>query len=276
MEPTGLTSNVPYTIYYDEDIDLENLWYKDFVKEFRVLPPEEVHPEFKGGVKFKTITVNPVKYLPWLKSELLKEGVLFVRKQVQSIGEAAEIAGPNGIVVNATGLGARSLIGVEDSEVYPIRGQTILVDAPEVKECIGLPLDAGTSSDEVTYMIPRVNQGHVIVGGTYQKNNWDLSVNFETARHIWERAAKFHPALKTEKTRIISHNVGLRPAREGGPRIELEHIKLPLVSDLLHGRKFEVGAEQQFPVIHAYGFGGAGYQGSWGAAEEAVAFLEKI
>lgn len=45
------------------------------------------------------------------------------------------------------------------------------------------------------------------------------------------------------KVEIISHNVGLRPAREGGARIELERRKVG-------GRK--VG------VIHAYGFGSAG------------------
>jgi D-amino-acid oxidase len=31
------------------------------------------------------------------------------------------------LVVNATGLGAKSLVGVEDDTVYPIRGQTVLV-----------------------------------------------------------------------------------------------------------------------------------------------------
>lgn len=45
------------------------------------------------------------------------------------------------------------------------------------------------------------------------------------------------------KVEIISHNVGLRPAREGGARIELERRAVK-------GKK--VG------VIHAYGFGSAG------------------
>ena len=55
---------------------------------------------------FSTITVNPVKYLPWLKNELLDRGVVFVKRQIHTIGEAADIAGPDGIVFNATGLGA--------------------------------------------------------------------------------------------------------------------------------------------------------------------------
>ena len=40
------------------------------------------------------------------------------------------------LVINATGLGARSLGGVKDEKVYGARGQTLLVRAPEVKRCI--------------------------------------------------------------------------------------------------------------------------------------------
>ena len=31
-------------------------------------------------------------------------------------------------------LGARSLIGLEDKDVYPIRGQTVVIDNPKVRE----------------------------------------------------------------------------------------------------------------------------------------------
>ncbi|KAK7695034.1 hypothetical protein QCA50_002222 [Cerrena zonata] len=279
MESTGLTYNVPYRIFHPEANaeKLKNIWYKDMVRDFRVLEPEEIPQGFIGGVKFSTITVNPAKYLPWLKNELLDRGVVFVKRQIHTIGEAADIAGPDGIVFNATGLGARSLVGVEDKLVYPIRGQTILAEAPDVKECIALPIGSGQDPDgKVAYAIPRPSQGHVIIGGTYQKNNWDTSVDFDTAHSIWEKAVQFLPALKSEKSRIISHNVGLRPAREGGPRIELQRIKLPFVSDHMYGVKGSITEEKEFPVIHVYGFGGTGYQASWGSAEEAVDLLQNI
>lgn len=276
MEHTGLVHNVPYTIYYDEE-NLENLWYKDLVREFRVLTPDEVQGGTKGGVAFRTITVNPEEYLPWLKSELLANGVTFVRKKLQSVEEAAEIAGIDGLIVNATGLGAKSLIGVEDNSVFPIRGQTIVVHAPEFKECmaIGRSISSGVTGagGTVTYIIPRPSpHGHVLLGGTYQKNNWDLSVDFETAKTIWECCTEFIPILKAESTQVVSHNVGLRPARENGPRIELEWMDLPLRRDFMHGHGR--GIARKYPVVHCYGFGGAGYQGSWGAAEEAVDLLE--
>lgn len=92
-----------------------------------------------------------------------------MRQQVHTIGEAADIAGPDGVVFNATGLGApivcltlriqlieqwtegaRSLIGVEDKLVYPIRGQTILAEAPDVKECIALPIGKGSQCQVAT------------------------------------------------------------------------------------------------------------------------------
>lgn len=103
-------------------------------------------------------------------------------------------------------------------------------------------------------MIPRPKpDGHVLIGGTFQEGNWDLSVNFDTARNIWQRSLKLAPALKNEDTKILAHNVGLRPARHGGPRIEAEWFKFPLKHDLWPIQ--ENVENYDFLVIHAYGFG---------------------
>lgn len=55
---------------------------------------------------------------------------------------------------------------------------------------------------------------------------------------------------------IIRHGVGLRPAREGGARIERELIGGHL-------------------VVHNYAHGGAGYQSSYGCSQAAVELVEK-
>jgi hypothetical protein len=47
-------------------------------------------------------------------------------------------------------LGARSLFGVEDTKVYPVRGQTILVYSPSVNECMTV-VPAG----EKTFYLPK-------------------------------------------------------------------------------------------------------------------------
>ena len=104
---------------------------------------------------FKTISFRPAEYLPWVMDQLAKRGVSFVHKHVSSIEEASHIGGKECIVINATGLGkwnsihviersamthlagAKSLLGVEDKEVYPIRGQTIIVEAPDAKTHMG-------------------------------------------------------------------------------------------------------------------------------------------
>jgi len=43
---------------------------------------------------------------------------------------------PASIVVNATALGAKTLGGVEDETVLPIKGQTVLVWAPHYKKTL--------------------------------------------------------------------------------------------------------------------------------------------
>lgn len=217
---------------------------------------EEVPDGAVAGVAFTTVSLNPQLYLPWLRTELATRGVIFLRKKVDSIQEAAELAGPAGVVINATALGARSLIGVQDTAVYPIRGQTILAYAPRVQEFLSYPLGLGSvPTGQATYMIPRpAPYGHVLMGGTFQEDNWDLSVDFDTARHIWERCLQLAPALNDPETRILGHNVGLRPARRGGARIEAQWYKLPLDSEFL-SPPVEDAAKYGFLVIHAYGFG---------------------
>lgn len=76
----------------------------------------------------------------------------------------------------------------------------------------------------------------------------------------------------------MRHNVGLRPARRGGPRLEVEEITLPLErsrSKLALGTARAGGGEaarrrRRVPIVHAYGFSSAGYQQSWGVALDVV------
>ncbi|KAI0695637.1 FAD dependent oxidoreductase [Cytidiella melzeri] len=274
MIPTGLVRKLDSRICFPEAIDFENLWYKDLARDFRVLKPVEVPEGLAGGVAFTTWSLNPQVYLPWLYHELLARGIQFIRKKVESIGEAADFMVGKGAVINATALGARSLIGVEDLEVHPIRGQTILASVPGMQEFLSYPLGPeAIPTGHATYMIPRPSPaGHVLVGGTFQPGNWDLSVDYETAKKIWERATRIAPSLRDDTTRIISHNVGLRPARHGGPRIEPEWFKMSFKTGLPADDRGDEN-ERELLVVHAYGFGAAGYQGSWGAAEEVVDIL---
>jgi len=79
------------------------------------------------------------------------------------------ISPPPAAVVNATGIMASKLGGVEDLAVYPTRGQTILVR----NECSKMYFRAAERlGEEPTYIIPRPFGGGTILGGCRQAGNW--------------------------------------------------------------------------------------------------------
>lgn len=134
--------------------------------------------------------------------------------------------------VNATGLGAREL--VPDERMYPTRGQTIVVrgEADKVSTFEGI--------DSIRYIIPRKGSGTSVLGGTKQAGNWDTEVNHETTRQILEGCKPLAPELlKDGEFEVLKVQVGLRPSREGGARVESEIV----------GEKL---------VVHTYGHAGAG------------------
>ena len=108
----------------------------------------------------------------------------------------------------------------------------------------------------VTYTIPRPGMlplDTVLLGGTYQRENWDISIDTNIARCIFERCAKLEPSFNNAK--ILNHRVGLRPAREGGARVETEVIQFPLRGVLVPWNQSLSEESYTMRVVHAYGFG---------------------
>ena len=93
----------------------------------------------------------------------------------------------------------------------------------------------------------------------YEPHVWDTSPRDEDARGILARCAELQPAVAAPETRVLGHNVGLRPARKGGPRVEALPLRVPLAA----GAQWLAGdvdpgagcAEGEVLVVHAYGFG---------------------
>lgn len=264
-------------------------WYKDVVRDFKVLKNAKAVPgPDELGIAYKSFCLHAPRYLDYLSQSLKGAGVPFVRARLTSIDEAFNLLdlGEVGVVVNATGLGARSLLGVEDKAVLPIRGQTVLVRAPDVKTCI-MRLDEpfshgpdGPHASEPVYIIPRPGpEETVILGGSFQPNNFETHPDYELAERILQRTYELCPQLAGPNGRswrdieIVSHNVGFRPGRSSGPRLELEErrvgAKHPLAPKWLHGECQKRGA-----VVHAYGLGPAGYQASVGVAKHASDLVE--
>lgn len=153
---------------------------------------------------------------------------------------------------------ASTLGGVCDKSVIPARGQIVVVRNVADKMIDISGTDDGDS--EACYVMTRAVGGGTVLGGSYQKGNWESQVDPNLAVRIMKRAVEACPALTggkgIEHLDIIRHGVGLRPVREGGTRIEKEHIR-----DVL--------------VVHNYGAGGAGYQSSYGCANAAVKLIEE-
>ncbi|KAG2360390.1 hypothetical protein BDR07DRAFT_1412627 [Suillus spraguei] len=279
MAPSGLVKRSPAKILGETDSILSTIWWKDLVRDFRLLSESEVPAPYKVGIAFDTVTINPMEYLSWLRTELESRGVVFRRQYIRSLNEVRPFVGEGGLLVNATSLGSRSLIGVEDKTMYPIRGQSIVVEHAGLQEFITVRSGGGLS-DHPTCITPRpglTQPNTAFLNGTHQVGNWDTSLDMSLAKGIFERCSTVAPCLKDEGTKILMHNVGFRPDRKGGPRVEAERISLPLIrSDGLTpylGENAE--KEQNITVVHAYGMGAAGYQRSWGVAIEVLSLLKE-
>lgn len=77
-----------------------------------------------------------------------------VRASIQHVSQVIEGAftptRPDAVVV-CVGLGARTLGGVEDKDVYPVRGQIVLIRAPWIK----FGRSKTNLAEDWTYIIPR-------------------------------------------------------------------------------------------------------------------------
>jgi D-amino-acid oxidase len=189
------------------------------------------------GARFRVPVADTGIFLPWLRARCATLGVTFVRRTIATIGEALDDAP---IVVNCTGLASRELCG--DRELFPIRGQVLLVDG-------GLA-DAFVSDDHEggpCYLIPRGRD--VVVGGSTGRGREDLAADPAETAAILARARRFLPELSPANVRATK--VGLRPGR---PAVRL-------------------AAEAPRPgrvLIHDYGHGGAGYTLAFGCADEVL------
>lgn len=203
------------------------------------------------GFAYETIIAEGRLYLPWLLDTIQKEirGDFQIRRErVSRLSGLSEFD----VVVNCTGLGAREL--VEDDQMYAIRGHVVRVKAPWVVHHVeGLVED----HDLPAYIIP--NRDTVILGGTKVRGNEDTTPREEDRQAILDRCCKAMPSLAAAE--IAGEWVGLRPGREDGVRIGVEHIQVENSSSML-------------PVIHNYGHGGSGLTLAWGCAGDVVELVK--
>ncbi|MFI5907155.1 FAD-dependent oxidoreductase [Dactylosporangium sp. NPDC051541] len=204
------------------------------------VPDFAVH---SGEWRFTVPSAEMEVYLQWLVDRVRANGGVVARGRV---GRLAELGGQAGTVVNATGLASRVL--ADDPAVFPARGQIVGVANPGLETSVR---DEGHPRG-MTYVHPRSRD--IVLGGTFQAGDWNERPDPATTVAILERCTELVPELAG--ARPLWEAAGLRPAREGGPRVEVDAAGLP-------GRT---------RLVHCYGHGGAGVTLSWGCAD-AVAGL---
>lgn len=217
--------------------------------------PDELPAGFGAGYVLEIPRIETPVYLPWLLRRFEELGGS-IEQRPDGVSELSEVLAPDRLVVNCTGLGAKTL--TNDPEVFPIRGQIVRVSHTGLTSAVAD--EEGPLS--VAYVIPRDRD--VILGGTAERDEWDLTPDPAMTEEIRGKAELLKPEVSGAE--VLEVRVGLRPGRTA-VRVEREE----LAADNGSNR----GGTPGGVVIHNYGHGGAGYTLSWGCAEDVVRLAQR-
>jgi len=250
----------------------EGPWYSTLVLDYQNTSEESLEPGIQHGHTYTSIMINAPMYLKYLLQTAINLGVHDIQADLpssssleDSLRTAQKIVKDRidkqqklsiSAFVNATGISAFKF--VPDPNVYPARGQTITVagEAKQITTIEAYSSRNGTGTP-IMYVLPRPHSNTTILGGTKDVGNWSAEPDPKTTDEILRRAKKWAPELLDENGDfdVLSVQVGLRPARKGGVRVEVERVG-------------------EFVVCHAYGHAGTGYQNSVGSAKKVVRLLD--
>uniref|UniRef100_A0A1I8HUU8 DAO domain-containing protein n=1 Tax=Macrostomum lignano TaxID=282301 RepID=A0A1I8HUU8_9PLAT len=217
--------------------------YLQLAHSVATLTPDQLRAEFprwpslQCGWSCETTLTESRLYLPFLRARCRCTNLAVTRQRVNSLSEILDGSSCR-LLFNCSGLGAAQL--AKDPNVYPIRGQVFKVRAPWLKRAV-----IGPNGE--TYIYPGATD-IVTVGGCRQPNSWSTEPCPDDASKIWSRATRLVPSVGGAET--VNQLAGLRPARLGGIRVELDST--------------------DSRIVHCYGHGGNGVALAWGTASEAV------
>lgn len=228
---------------------------------FRVLKRDELEVKGLNGVKwgceYASYCVNVPVYCGWLLRTFVEKGGKAERRRLGSVMEAFEagkdIIGLEGevtMVVNCSGTNFG-----KDPKVRIIRGQTVLV-----KNAYHRTVTRQYADGRWATLIPRPLVGGTIVGVSKEIGDEEEKPRPETRKLLLEQSVQCFPdfVANVEDFEVIRDNVGRRPFREGGLRMEIEEVE--------NGQK---------GIVNGYGAGGRGYELSWAIAERLVELVSE-
>jgi glycine/D-amino acid oxidase-like deaminating enzyme len=132
---------------------------------------QDAEPRFGSPFvrQFSTMLIEPSKYLGVLLRDFYNAGGRLIVKEFRNRDEIMRL--PESVIFNCSGLGAHQLFG--DEKLVPARGQlVVMLPQPEVDYCYVGP----------GYMFPRSDG--IILGGTFDRGDWSLSVNPEQSTRM--------------------------------------------------------------------------------------------
>ncbi len=137
---------------------------------------------FAAALQFSTMLIEPAIYLNALLRDYYTAGGKIVVRELQSLEEISNL--PESAVFNCTGLGSKTLFN--DEGLTPVRGQLeVLLPQAELDYCY---------LHSSCYMFPR--RDGVILGGSFQHDNWSLEADPELTTRILESNAEVMKGLR--------------------------------------------------------------------------------
>lgn len=131
---------------------------------------------------YDSMLIEPAIYLPAMIEDFYTAGGKI--EVVDFVDRAHALSLPEPVIMNCSGLGARDLFN--DPELLPIKGQlTFLLPQEEVDYMI-----LGNGG---LYMFPR--QDGILLGGTFERNEWSLQPNPIETRRILDGHSAFFNAM---------------------------------------------------------------------------------
>jgi D-amino-acid oxidase len=258
----GVQSVRAYNLFHPKAPQPDKLpFWKDVVHNFHEITPEErdvLKTKLGGLVKlaksgcysFTTMVADQRFYLPWLTEELKNTGrVTFIElpQKLEALEHIRHVVPQASLICNCSGLGSYFMNDIRDDKLVPVRGQVVRVIKPPASVYENI---AFTYEDEASLVYVLPNHDTVVLGGTAERGEFDLTVDGSVSKLILDNAVNFLPELG--KAQVQDVWVGRRPTRSP-LRMELEY-----------------GFGSLPPVVHLYGHGGCGVTIGLGSAHDAV------
>lgn len=162
-------------------------WERELIVDLfpatRQLGPSE-HPfPTRYARRVVTMLIEPHVYLSALTRDFLLQGGRIVVRAFSSADEIREL--PEPVIMNCTGLGARTLFG--DEELIPVKGQlTVLLPQPEV--------DYALIGPPGLYMFPRSDG--ILLGGTFERGVDSAEPDPQQSERILSGHARLFGAMR--------------------------------------------------------------------------------